>query len=143
MNKKGLSAIAFTGIVIIFAISFGLVMKYVSAGASTQGPSCKVNVGLSFTTISDEKQLCFDGENIQFTIENGAETKILGLEVTLNEETKIDLPDLDIGKVASYVGNVPFSSKPKKVSITPKIKINDVVQSCESKSLNSDDIRDC
>jgi hypothetical protein len=142
MNKKALTPVALTSLLILFAILLGLVIMNINTTTSQALDKCTVDVNLQFSTISDAEQLCFDTatQQIKFTIENGATTTIEGLIFQIDTEI-IEL-DAKIGKAATYVGSVP-ATLPEEFSITPKIINNDLLKTCSNEILSRKNLPVC
>ena len=148
MDKKGLKPIALTGILIFFAIVFGIIIMLINNNTVESEEFCNVDVGMKLVTISEKELLCYDQENkeIKFTIENGAETKIEGLIVKIiknQEEEVTELNELNIGKVANYVANIPSNFHPEEIEIVPVVTIKDRNRKCVKESIEREDISIC
>jgi hypothetical protein len=142
MNKRGISPLLLTTFLILFAIIFGIIMLSLAKNPALELNTCAVDVNLQFLTIDEFSLLCQDESNIQFTVQNGALTEIESLIITINDQTNIEL-NQRIEKAGSYVAEIPFKEKVKKIEITPKIKINDKIEECHREKISSKDIPGC
>ena len=107
---------------------------------------CPIDIDLRFAKISGKEDICFDGNQIKFTVENGVNVEIKGLIVNIigNEaaETK-ELSDANMGRAATYLGKVPFSGEIRQVKIIPKVNLNDEEQICQEKALIAENLSPC
>jgi hypothetical protein len=141
MNKKGFSPITLTVLLIIFALSFGILIKYIIPIPTDVFSSCSSDVNIKLVQISKEELLCSDGSSLQFTIENGVTTEIASLIILINDQPQEVLTT--IGKAETYVGKIATIEKINSIEIIPKIILNDEQIICESKSIKRKEIKQC
>ena len=142
MNKRGISSLLLTMFLIIFAIIFGVIMTFVAKSPTAQLKTCSVDVNLEFLSIKDFDLLCFDGTNIQFTLQNGAVSEVEGLIININNEKTIQL-DQKIEKAGSYVAEIPFNEDISKITVTPLVKIKERIEECSKEKIVSKDVPRC
>lgn len=129
-NKRGLSPLIATILLIAFAVALGAVIMNL-------GRSLSMDAGFSILEMEGEKQICYidRGENsaLEMTIKNGDVMEIVDLKVSIvgttnNIINKDSLLTESIGKAELKRVIVPYNSgdvgELKKIIITPNILRN-------------------
>ena len=152
MNKRGISPVIATLLLISFAVAIGVVvMTFGKAQVETQA-QCPLNIGLKLSVISGQKQICFDSSSnqIKFTIENGANIAVDRLVANIIGTEKaetIEINDAKMEKVGSYVGKVSYnvqeSGEIRQIKLTPAITLYDEQQVCIEKALTIEKVPNC
>lgn len=149
MNKRGVSPLVATLVLILLAIAMALaVMNFGRA----QIPSrCSMEIGLSVVEIDRQQQACFDTETnqIKLLIQNGPLITLQRLNF------KIFLEDLDVITEEPITNQIrPDEAKrftidfnnPKKIKeirITPKIPDYEDTISCPDQAITIKNLREC
>jgi len=154
-NKKGVSPLIATILLIAFAVALGAVVmswgKSVDFSVEGQASEKCARVGLSVEKINGVPQIFYGGiENngfIKFTIENNGNEDIEGIIVWVVGEKNTNTIDLE--KSSIKVGyplikeiKHDFSryGEIKKLKFIPKIKVGDSVITCAKNSLEEEKI---
>jgi len=150
MNKKAISPLLSTFLLLAFAASLGAVV--INWGSSQSALaiypiSCKTT-GLELLELNNQEQICYENGRLDFTIMNIGDPKLLSLKITVIGENKFytevideDLDQADIIQKSVYygeeIGNI------QKVFIVPKIKENNVEKFCPRNNLEVENINPC
>ena len=133
---------------ILLLISFGIaVATFFTNLAKAQveeSAICPVNIDLR------EQKICVTGAEILFSLQNGINTEITGLIVSIigTEEAKtIEFSDVKIAKGGVYSGTIPYgraiSGAIRQVKISPKIQPYDESHICLEQAIIMEIIPDC
>lgn len=148
-NKKGITALMATFLLISLAVAVGVVVMNFGRAQVEEGAECAIDVGLHFAEISGEGQICYDGSQVKFTVENGINIDVQGLIVnvigTERAET-FEISDARMGKAGTYVGKLKFDSSGgqiRQVKITPKINPLDEEVICPDRALIIESVKSC
>lgn len=168
-NKKGVSPLIATVLLIAFTVALGAVVMnwgrtYVEETAefsrqkSTTEIKCSTDVKLDFIKIKDTEMVCFNETTtgvLNFTIENSGTAEIFNLQVNIIGDlniniTEINLENNSIKRAQIYRGSVsyPISGTDdvgtiQQVRIIPSTKIEGVILACPSNALIKEDLRPC
>ena len=154
-NKKGVSPLIATILLIAFAVALGAVVmswgKSVDFSVEGQASEKCARVGLGVEKINDIPQIFYGGtENngfIKFTIENNGNEDIEGVIVWVIGEKNTNIIELE--KSSIKVGyplikeiKHDFSKygEIKKLKFIPKIKVNDLIVTCAKNALEEEKI---
>ncbi len=124
-NKKAVSPLIATVLLIAFAVSLGAVLlTYMTTLGECGG------VSIEITTLDDKPQICYNSNNNQlmFTLENSGREDIEYLKLTLTGALNVENVDelTSIGR--SEVSKVEINYKKQHLGILQKLKIIPVVQ---------------
>ena len=166
MNKKAVSPLIATVLLIAFAVALGAVVMnggrtYVEDTAdkarvtSDTKVTCSMDIRMEYLTLNGVKQICYNESQdmISFTVVNTGTMKIEKLQAKVYGSKSIYVnSSLDNSSIsASYPlkTNITYDfdnyGDIQKVSLTPAIKVsglNDPVL-CADNSLDQEDIREC
>ena len=150
MDKRGISPIIATLLLISFAVALGVVVMNFGRAQVELEAECAIDIGLKLANIGGKPDICLDAGQLRFTVENGVNIKIEGLLVNVIGTEKVEsyeLNEASIGKAASYIGKVAFNSatsgKIRQVKLTPKVIMFDAQQICTEKSIILENIENC
>jgi flagellin-like protein len=152
MNKRGISPLIATLLLIGFAVALGVVIMSFGRAQVELEAQCAIDVGLKFSSIGGKQQFCLDKakNQLKFTIENGVNIKVTGLVVNvIGTETAdtFQLNDAKMVKAGTYLGKVPYASSIggviRQVKITPKVVLQDIEEVCSEKALISESVPPC
>jgi len=150
MNKKAISPLISTFLLLVFAASLGAVV--ISWGSSQSAlaiyPISCQTADIELVELNNIEQICYEDGRLDFTIRNIGSPNLLSIKVTVIGENKLhsevidtDLEQADIMKKSVYydseIGNI------QKVFIVPKIKENNVAKFCPRNGLEIDNIPEC
>lgn len=150
INRKGITPIMITLLLISFAVAVGVVIMSLGRAQVEDEAQCPIEIGLKFSIIGGEEQYCYGDSQFSFTIENGVNIKVEGLIVNVIGAQKaetFELNDAKLTKAGTYVGKVRFDTavggEIRQVKITPKVVLYDEEQICTEKSLIVESIKSC
>ena len=152
MNKRGISPIIATLLLISFAVALGVVIMNFGRAQVELEAECAIDVGLKLAKISNQEQVCYNTaqKKVQFTVENGVNIPVEGLIVNIigqNKAETVELNNAKMTKAGTYLGQVNYnaavSGAIRQVKITPKVILFDAEQICTEKSLILENIRNC
>ena len=151
MNKKGISPLIATLLLISFAVALGVVIMNFGRAQVELEAECPINIGLIISNIGGEDQFCYDSatKEIRFTLENGVNIKVEGLifNVIGTQQAESSEITAEIIKAGTYLGNVNYdaskSGEIRQVKISPKINLYDEEQICTDKALVVEKIGSC
>ena len=151
MNKKGISPLIATFLLISFAVALGVVIMSFGRAQVELEAQCPINIGLKVSNIGGEDQFCYDrnAKEIKFTLENGVNVKVEGLvfNVIGTQQAESFEINTEIIKAGTYLGNMKYDASTsgdiRQVKISPKINLYEEEQICTDKALIIEEIRDC
>ncbi len=145
MNKRGIAPLIATLLLLSFAISVGLVVMNFGRAQVELEAECPLNIGLKFAEIGGAQDICTDGSQVKFTVNNGVNIKVSGLLVNIigmESASSADLP-AEIAKGGIYLGKVGFTGAIRQIKITPKIILQAEEQICTKKALLLENVKSC
>ena len=150
MNKRGISPIVATLLLISFAVALGVVIMTFGRAQVELEAQCPIKVGLKLANIGGESQFCYSNGELKFTLENGVNIKVEGLIVSVIGTQKAEtyeINDAKMTKAGTYVGKVSYDmaagGEIRQVKISPKIVLYDEEQICTEKALVVENINNC
>ena len=150
MDKRGISPIIATLLLISFAVALGVVIMTFGRAQVELEAQCPINIGLQLASIGGEDQFCYQNNELKFTLENGVNIKVEGLIVNVigtNKAETFEVNDAKMAKAGTYLGSVSYDfasgGEIRQVKITPKIVLYDEEQICTDKALVVEKIRNC
>lgn len=152
MNKRGISPIIATLLLISFAVALGVVIMNFGRAQVELEAQCAIDVGMKLSNIGGEDQLCYDtaSKNIKFTIENGVNIKVEGLifnTIGTEKAETFELNEAKMGKAGNFLGNVKYdnsiSGDIRQIKISPKVILFDEEQICPEKALIIESVKNC
>ncbi len=154
-NRKGMSPLIATVLLIAFAVALGAMIMNWSADIETQqqvAPSTTTSpcdqVHISLNEVFGKKIFCYADGVIRFNIVNDGSTGINGLQVRTVDaqlkEVKQDIPDSAVAVGDTFQYELPFSKSGKiHVELVPKVVVNNEVSFCVDKKIVRDILPDC
>lgn len=151
-NKKGITPLIATFLLISFAVALGVVIMNFGSAEVQEEAQCPISIGMKFAQISGEDQLCYDTvkKELYFTLENGVNIKVEGLIVNAigaNKAESFELNDAKLIKAGNYVGHVGYdfavSGEIRQLKLTPKVNLYDAEQICAEQALVVEKVRNC
>ncbi|MBT4935511.1 hypothetical protein HOL21_03095 [Candidatus Woesearchaeota archaeon] len=152
MNKRGISPIIATLLLISFAVALGVVIMSFGRAQVELEAQCPINVGLKLAVVGGVEEVCYNAakKDFSFTIENGVNIKVEGLIVNIIGTQKaetFELNDAKIAKAGTYIGHVTYNSAIsgtiRQVKISPKVVMYDEEQICIEKALILESVKGC
>ena len=150
MNKKAITPLLSTLLLLVFAASLGAIV--ISWGESQNGlavyPITCQTVELQLVELERAEQICYEDGRLEFIIQNLGEAPLLSIKVTVMGEDKFysevietELYPADILRKSIYydsaIGDI------QKVFIVPKIKENNIVKFCPRNGIEIEYINQC
>ena len=145
-DKRGITPIMATVLLVSFAVAVGVVVMSFGRAEVEEEAVCPIDIGLAFAEISGKQDICFDGSQVRFTVENGININIEGLLVNVIGTEKAETADLTeakLTKAGTYLGKVPFSGSIRQVKISPKVLLKAQEEICVEQSLVMENIPSC
>jgi len=132
MNKRGISPLVSTIVLIMISIGIGFVVMNWGRTQLGEGARCAVDAEMKVVKLNGVPQVCYSGSGesgfIKILIENGANVDVGSLLVTIigsKQPYNIELKDSAIEKGYTLQKEVPYNfdlfGKVKQVKIAPKI----------------------
>ena len=152
MNKRGISPIIATLLLISFAVALGVVIMSFGRAQVELEAQCPINVGLKLAVVGGVEEVCYNAakKDFSFTIENGVNIKVEGLIVNIIGTQKaetFELNDAKIAKAGTYIGHVTYNSAIsgtiRQVKTSPKVVMYDEEQICIEKALILESVKGC
>ena len=146
-NKKGVSPLIATVLLIAFAVSLGAVLLTYMTTLGSCG-----SVSIEIPTVEDEPQICYNENTnkLDFTLENSGRQDIEYLKLTITGALNVENIDERTAFPKSESGRVTIDYKKQYLGLLQKIKIIPVVIEgdeeviCPSeKTLTVEGIPDC
>ena len=156
-NKKGVSPLIATVLLISFAVALGSVVLNWGRNLDISGPgdNC-AGISITIRNINDY-QVCYSGSGqdqyINFIIDNNGNKDIRGLgiwitgqkgtklldfnELSIKTEELLDVKDKSVKYDSSTYGAI------KNIQFFPKVKVNDDLEICARNSIKADNIGAC
>ncbi len=160
INKRGLSPLIATILLIAFAVALGAVVMNIGRTYSGDTPfngdsECKVSGSLDIPQIAGKQKICFkdQGEDsyIDFTIHNSASIDVSDLQITVYGANDVFNKDSILSNVMS-VGegrrikikyDLTVYGQIEQITITPKIKTGDSFLPCNAAKIDVANVQTC
>ena len=156
MNKKAISPLLSTILLIVLAVGIGLVVMNWGRAQLETGAKCAIDSGMKFVELNNKPQICYMGSGdsgyVSFIVENGANVKIKSIQVRIIGSKKIystELKDSSIRKGDALMKRVPYNfnlfGQIRQVKLTPKISFysGDSAILCTEQALKIEKISEC
>ncbi len=147
MNKKGISPLISTLLLIFFAIALGLVvMSWGKTSQIQEQPASCEDLSLSLVSLPDMPDACYKDGNLRYTIENSGYASVDGLKVfILSDEIERVEQDKFIMPADMEIIDTSYSSQSQiiKLKITPWIRTNGEKEFCSKKGVEIENIGEC
>ena len=133
MNKKAISPIIATVILLVIAIGLGVVAMNWGRAYLETSSTCAIDTGMDVVRVNNIPQVCYmTGENgyIRFLVENGPNIDIERLQLRAIGRKQVYTTELEnstMPMAGSYLGIVPYNSilfgDLRQLKITPEILV--------------------
>jgi hypothetical protein len=156
MNKKGISPLVSTVILIVLAIGIGIIVMNWGRAQLEAGSKCAVDTEMQFIKLNNVPQVCYSGsgENgfVKFIVENGANIDIGAVQIRIIGSKNVynyEVPDSAMEKGFTIQKIVPYNfdlfGDVKQIRITPKVVVypGEPSLSCPEQSIILEDIGEC
>jgi flagellin-like protein len=150
MNKRGIAPLIATLLLLSFAVALGVVIMQFGRAQVELEAQCPIEIGLRFAEISGKTDVCFDGTQVRYTVENGVNIDVSGLIVNVIGTEKAETFEdnaATMKKAGTYVGKMTYNKaiagEIRQVKIAPKVMMFEEEQICQEKSLIIEDIPPC
>ena len=156
MDKRGISPLLSTVILIFLAIGVGVILMNWGRAQLEANAKCAVDTELDFVFLNGDPQVCFDGSGsngfVKFIVENGVNIDVSSLSVRIigSEqvyESVLDKSFIEVGSSLQKVVPYDFDvfGKIRQVRITPRIQVYPKEPSliCPEQSLIIESISEC
>lgn len=155
MNKKGVSPLVATVLLLVFAIGLGVIVMNWGRAQVEAASKCAVDTGLSIVELNNIPEMCYSGagENgmIHFIVENGVNIDIEGIQIRVIGTKKVfnlDIPD-NIQTGYSLLKDIPYSftefGEIRQIKLSPKVILypgEDPIL-CPEQALVLENVRSC
>ncbi len=151
-NRQGIAPIVATLLLLTFAITIGIVIMNFGRAQVQLESKCATEIGMSFSEIAGESQVCFNREKdiIEISIENGVSVEVTGLIVNVigtERAESFDLTDAAMGKASVYLTdlgyNVEANGEIRQIKVIPKITPFDEEVVCTEQALVAESLAEC
>ena len=154
MNKKAVSPLIATLLLIFAAVVLGVLVMNWGRAQVEAGAKCSVVTDMKFIEIGGVDQICYSAAEkgfIEFTVENGVNVDIEKLHFRVIGSKKVYATELTgvIEKAGALKQTVPYNGRlfgeVKQVKITPKIILypGDPAILCEEQAIVAEKVRKC
>jgi len=150
MSKKAITPLISTVLLVSFAVLLGIfVMNW---GKTTYAVEQETNLcessALGIVTINEVAEMCYQSNNIKFTIENQGQTEVSGFKVSIIGDTGIQQFDLERGLASGAINEIttPYDSSVgtiRKIKIVPRISNNGIASLCPKSGVEIDRVALC
>ena len=139
-------------LLVSFAVAVGVVVMNLGSAQVEEEAECAVDIGLRFSAIGGEEQVCYDAAKkiFSFSVENGVNINVNGIVVNIigtQKAESFELNDAKMGKAAVYLGRVPYdpavSGEIRQVKISPKIIPYDQEEVCIDQAFVIESVKPC
>jgi hypothetical protein len=151
-NRQGIAPIVATLLLISFAVAIGIVIMNFGRAQVQLESKCAVDIGLIFSEIGGETQVCIDREKdiIRLSVENGVNIETTGLMVNVigtERAESFELSDATIAKAGVYLTdlgyNLAANGEIRQLKVIPLITPFDEEVVCTEQALVAESIPDC
>ncbi len=116
MLKRGIAPLVATMLLISFAVALGIVIMNFGRAQVNLESSCTIDIGLEFSQVSGQSQICFDAEknDLFFVVENGVNIEVEGLIVNIIGSERAESYDLDdaiMGRAGNYLTHLGYNEE--------------------------------
>lgn len=152
LSKEGITPLMIGFLLVSFAVAVAVVILNLGSAQVEEVAQCAVDIGLRFSQISGEDQVCYNAaKNIfSFSVENGININVNGLVVNIigtQKAESFELNEATMGKAAVYLGRVPYdrsaSGEIRQVKISPKIIPYDKEEVCIDQAIVVENLKPC
>jgi|SRR3989344_5201647 len=152
LSKEGITPLMVTFLLISFAVAVGVVIMNLGSAEVEKEAACVADVGLRFSKISGEEQVCYDTAKkiFSFSVENGINIDVSGIVVNIigtEKAESFELDDARMGKAGVYLGRVPYDTivagQIRQVKISPKITPYDQEEICIDQAFVIESVKPC
>lgn len=156
MNKRGISPLASTILLVVLAIGIGVIVMNWGRAQLEGGSKCAIDTGLNVVELNSYPQLCYSGSEeegfVKLIVENGASTDISSLQLRVigsKEVYTLEILDSYIERGYTLQKIIPYNfnifGKIKEIRITPRIIPYPGEDSllCTEQALTVGNIREC
>tara|TARA_Y100000310_G_scaffold329780_1_gene400257 strand:- start:3102 stop:3548 length:447 start_codon:yes stop_codon:yes gene_type:complete len=148
MDKKAIAPIVATLLLIGFAVAVGVVVMNFGQAQVEVAATCAVDVNLAFAD-DGGKKLCYDGSNIQVTLQNGNNIKVTRvlLDMITTEGTTSQPLQAAMDKTGTHSKNIKYNKEQngeiRQVKFTPVVTVNKEDFTCTEMALVTSRVPDC
>ena len=151
-TNKGITPLMISFLLVSFAVAVAVVVMNLGRAEAEAAAECAVEVGLRFSAIGGEEQVCYDAAKkiFSFSVENGVNINVEGIVVNIigtQQADSFELNDAKMGKAAVYLGRVPYdtavSGEIRQVKISPKIIPYDLEEVCIDQAFVIESVKPC
>lgn len=145
MNKRAISPVISTLILIVFAAALGgVVMSWGKSVKVKEDQGCDKAI-LNIIKINNINQLCYSDNRIDFTIENKGKFNLNGFIVNVIGEKDVERTGIDKEMSVAEVFKLSLPYNQEKTGNILKIKFAPKIENkiCAEKSLDVENIRSC
>src|SRR3989344_2077332 len=85
LSKEGITPLMIGFLLVSFAVAVGVVVMNLGSAQVEEEAECAVDIGLRFSTIGGEEQVCYDAAKkvFSFSVENGINIEVKGIVVNI------------------------------------------------------------
>ena len=152
MNKKGVSPLIATSMLIVLAVGLGVVVMNFGRAQIEIAAQCAVDIGLQITQLNKKPQVCFAREKNElfFIAENGRQIPVESLKLRIIGQKSVlnqDVPESSMERLGTVLKYIPYDlaayGEIRQVRFTPEVTLYDEKILCSEQAIIMEDIRDC
>lgn len=153
MDKRAISPLLSTLLLITFAVILGLAVMNWGRAQLENSAVCTVNTRMALIDIDNEKQICYSGIGatgfITFALDNGPVVDLVGLQVRIAGSKNIyNLPLQErVMRGFSVMKTIPYNFNMygdiQEIKISPIIQLNSKPLICQEQAIIVKDIKQC
>lgn len=156
MNKKAISPLLSTILLILIAVGIGIIVMNWGRAHLEVGAKCAIDTEMKIVLLNNIPQICYAGSGesgyVSFIVENGVNIDIKAIQFRAIGKKQVyttELADSSIEKGYTLMKTVPYNfdlfGDIRQIKLTPKIMVYPEEPSilCTEQALILEDIREC
>ena len=155
MNKRGVSPLIATILLLIFAIGLGVIVMNWGRAQVEAASKCTIDTGLTVVELNNIPEICYAGAGekgyIHFIVENGPHIDIAALQIRVIGTKKVYNTEIKepIQVGYSLLKDIPYNfnqfGKIRQIKISPKVILypDEAPILCPEQAIIIEDIRSC
>ena len=128
MNRKAITPLISTILLLSFAIGLGTLVMSWGTSESSKEMSCE-DVSISITDLNSSKQICMEGTELKAVLENNGNVVINRLEVIMLTSDSVMTKEFEVNMVPMEFKHVSFSIETANISKILKIRMIPIINS--------------
>jgi len=155
MNKRGISPLIATILLLVFAIVLGVIVMNWGRAQVEAASKCAVDTGLGIVKLNDIPEICYAGSGksgyIHFIVENGPNINVAGLQLSIIGTRNVYNAEIkeEIKEGFSLMKDIPYDfdkfGRIRQIKISPKVVLyaGEKAILCPEQAIVIEDIKIC